>query len=498
VISFDGQDRLVADYVESEFLDRISARQRVFLTRTAVLERMSGPLCDAVLDLPGSAATLAELARSNMLLVPLDRHGQWYRYHHLFRDMLLADLERQAPGLVPVLRRRAAAWYLANDLSEEALEYAMAAGDTDTAAHLVERLAVPARRQGRTATLQRWFGWLEERGGVERYPMVTVLAALIYAWMGRPAEADRWADMVDRWRSESPGRPGTAAVRAWAALARAMLCRHGVEQMLADADEAARRFAAEHVVTAGPAFLQGIARLLSGDPDGGDAYLQEAVSLGEKTGAHEIAAAALTERSLIAMARGQWDRAGALAGQAPTALGRAGDSYVTPLICAAQARAAAHRGDLAAVHEQLVTARRLRPLQTYAVPHVAVQAHLELIRVHLALADLAGARTLMREVDELLTRRPGLGTLAGEASALRARLAAERGSAVRGASALTTAELRLLPHLATHLSVPEIAAELFLSPHTIKSQLRSVYRKLDASTRSQAVTRGRELGLLEG
>ena len=111
-VSFGGADRRVSEYLEAEFLARISRRHRVFVTRTAVLERISGPLCDAVLDLPGSAGTLAELARSDLLLVPLDRRGQWYRYHHLFRDMLLAELDRLEPALIPVLRRRAATWYL--------------------------------------------------------------------------------------------------------------------------------------------------------------------------------------------------------------------------------------------------------------------------------------------------------------------------------------------------------------------------------------------------
>ena len=123
---------------------------------------------------------------------------------------------------------------------------------------------------------------------------------------------------------------------------------------------------------------------------------------------------------------------------------------------------------------------------------------LALVRVHAARGDLPGARTLLREIDEELRRRPGLGTLAGEAGALRAQLANERGSGVPGASALTAAELRLLPLLSTHLSVPEIAAELFLSPHTIKSQMKSIYRKLNATTRNQAVTQAREQGLLEG
>src|ERR1035441_6013233 len=122
---------------------------------------------------------------------------------------------------------------------------------------------------------------------------------------------------------------------------------------------------------------------------------------------------------------------------------------------------------------------------------------IELARVHLALADLPGARTLMREIDELLRRRPGLGNLAGQAQALRARLAKEHSSSTPGASALTGAELRLLPLLSTHLSFPEIATQMFLSPNTIKSQANSIYRKLGSSTRSQAVARSRDLGLLD-
>ena len=217
-VSFGGEDRLVSEYMESEFLARISRRQRVFLTRTAVLERMSGPLCEAVLDLPGSAATLTELARSNLLLVPLDRRGEWYRYHHLFRDMLLAELHRLEPGLIPVLRRRAAAWYLQNDLPEAALDYSMAAGDVDTAAGLVEKLVVPAHRQGRVPTVQRWLGWLEDRGSIEGHPMLAVRAALFCAPTGRPVEAERWADAVDRWQYGDPARPGDPSAEAWAAV----------------------------------------------------------------------------------------------------------------------------------------------------------------------------------------------------------------------------------------------------------------------------------------
>jgi LuxR family transcriptional regulator, maltose regulon positive regulatory protein len=499
-VPFRGDDRLVSEYVESEFLSRISRRQRVFLTRTAVLERMCGPLCGAVLHRPGSDATLAELARSNLLLVPLDRRGQWYRYHHLFRDMLLAQLECHEPGLPPELRRRAAGWCEQNGLPEEALEYFIAAGDVGEVARLTQQLALPAYRQGRAMTVRRWFRWLEDQGGIEGHPFAAALASLLYALEGRPAEAERWADVVDHWQDPDEARPEDPAAEAWATVLRAILCRRGIKQMHADADEAVRRCAEAGIVAPVAALALGLACSLCGDLEGGDKAFEDSVSAAAELGAAEAVAEALCQRSLVAMARKDWSRAEVLAGQARGALRQAGieESYATAIVCAVQARAVMHRGDVTGARAELISAQRLRPLLTYAIPHFAVQARIELVRVHLALGDVAGARTLMQEVDEILRRRPDLGTLVGEALALRDRLSTERGWATRGASALTAAELRLLPLLATHLPVPEIAAELFVSPNTVRSQTMSVYRKLGTSSRSQAVARSRELGLLEG
>jgi LuxR family maltose regulon positive regulatory protein len=500
-ISFAGDDRLVSDYVESELLARLSRRRRKFLIRTAVLERMSGPLCDAVLDHPGSAALLADLARSNLLLVSLDRRGRWYRYHHLFRDMLLADLESTEPELAPVLRRRAAAWFLAHDRAEEALEYSLTAEDVDMVARLLQTQWSPVYRQGRTATLQRWFRWLEDRGGIERYPLNAINAAFLAEKTGHPAQAERWADAVDRWQYQDASGPIAPYTEAMAATLRALQCRRGVEQMCTDADEAARKFAAANTALMTTSLLQGTARVLCGDLDGADAFFAEAESIEEhRQAAPDISVITLCERSLAAMARHQWDQAGDFASRAQAHLRQAGieDSYATPLVSAVQAHVALHRGDVPAARRELIGALRLRPLMTYAHPHWAIQLRIALIRVHLALHDVAGARTLMREIDEILKRRPGLGTLVDEADALRAQLAQQRGSSAPGASTLTAAELRLLPLLSTHLSVPEIAAELFLSVHSIRAQTRSIYRKLDASSRNQVVTRARELGLLEG
>jgi LuxR family maltose regulon positive regulatory protein len=494
--SFGGDDRFVSEYVESEFLARISARQRAFLTRAAVLERMSGPLCEAVLDLPGAGAVLAELASSNLLLVPLDRRGQWYRYHHLFRDMLLAELERLEPGVIPDLRRRAADWHLENGQPEASLEYAMAAGDVEAAARLIDQLASPAYAQLRFAIVERWMRWLEDRGGMEGHPIAAAYAAVFAANSGRPAEAGRWADAVDRWLDQDTPQPADPAAEAQACWMRYTLCRHGVEQMRADADEAAHWYAAASLVVAGgvPA-TQGIARVLCGDLDGGDAFLEDTIRNGET--APDVLVRALAQRALIAMERHRWDQAEALASQARSVLQRTGIEKYS-LLCAVQARLALHRGDIPAARRELISAQELRPLLTYALPYLAIQFRTELIRVHLGLSDLAGARILMGEVDELLQRRPKMGILVDQADELRARLSRQRGPGHAGTFTLTAAELRLLPLLTTHLSIPEIAAELFVSPSTAKTHAVSIYRKLGASTRTQAVTRARELGLLDG
>jgi LuxR family transcriptional regulator, maltose regulon positive regulatory protein len=290
--------------------------------------------------------------------------------------------------------------------------------------------------------------------------------------------------------------PGDPFTQGMAALNQALLCRLGVGQMRASADEAVRKLAEAGTVRPAAQAMQGLACVLSGDLDGGDAFFQEAITTGRDIGVPDTLAAVLAERALVAMARNQWSHAEAFAGQAHDVLHRVGTEDA--LVCAVRARVAWHRGDAGAARRELVTAQRTRPLLTYAQPHLAVQARIELARVHLALGDLAAARTLIREIDEILRRRPGLGTLVAEAQALRARLSAAHGPSTPGASSLTAAELRILPLLATHLSYPEIAAELFVSPNTIKSQAYSMFKKLGASSRSQAVARSRELALLEG
>ena len=498
-VSFGGDDRLVSEYLESEFLARISRRHRTFLTRTAVLERMCGPLCDVVLDVSGSTAVLADLERSNLLLVPLDWRGDWYRYHHLFRDMLLAELGRQEPDLMPVLQRRAAQWYERNREPEEALEYWMKAGEVDSAARLAGALAFFTYQQGKVATVERWLGWLEDHAAMERYPAFAALAAMFYALTGKPVHAERWADAAERAAAATNLPDGSPSFEPWLALIRAVLCRDGVEQMRADAELAATTMARGSFLRTASVTYLAAAHLMASDLDRADVLFEDAVADGRASGVMLGPCLALAERSLLAIARGAWDLGKRYLSEARSLAleGKLEDYPPVMILYAVAARVALHEADRPRAEAELTRAQRLRPGLTYALPHLAVQARIEAARCHLALFDVAAARTLLREADEIIVRRPGLGVFVRQAADLRAELSRARGSSAPGASALTTAELRLLPMLSTHLSFPEIAEEMFLSRHTVKAEAMAIYRKLGASSRSQAVGRARELALLD-
>jgi LuxR family maltose regulon positive regulatory protein len=492
---FTGDDRFMADYLWSELLVQLPPERVAFLTRTAVLERLSGPLCDAVLDTTGSNEVLAWLEAANLLLVPLDRQRRWYRYHHLFRELLSAELARREPELVPALHARTASWCEANGLPEAAIDHAQAAGDPDRVARLVWELALPAYGAGRVATTRRWFGWFQDQGLLGRYPPVAVLGAWLQALVGEPVAAERWADAAEQGPVAGT-LPDGSTVQSYRALLRALLCRHGVDRMRADTRGALDELGPGSQWRPTAQLLEGIGYLLAGQADQADPILAHAAEVATEAGALPAAAIALAERSLVAMHHQHWQQATTLAEQAQGVV-RAGalDGYVaSALVHAVAARVAVHQGDLPRAQQQLARATRLRPLLTYALPYLAVQTLLELGRACLALDDTPGVRVVLRHARDILRRRPDLGILPTQVDELRSQLDTRRG-AVQGVSSLTPAELRLLPLLATHLSFADIGERLFVSRHTVKTQAVSIYRKLGASSRSQAVQRAQQLGL---
>ena len=205
VAGFSGQERFVSEYFRLELLSRLPATEARFLKHTSVLDRMNGPLCDSVLETTRSAETLEALERTNCFLVPLDRRREWYRYHHLFGELLRDELERSEPEVMRALNRRAMDWCIANDLPESAVVYGHAAGETDTVAGLVETLALPLYYDGRRETLEQWLGWFSDEDMV-RHPALAVNGAWLCVLTGRSAEAEHWLALAGRASSTSCSR----------------------------------------------------------------------------------------------------------------------------------------------------------------------------------------------------------------------------------------------------------------------------------------------------
>jgi LuxR family maltose regulon positive regulatory protein len=489
-------DRFLIDYLQVAVLSRLPSTLVRFLVRCSALDRLSGPLCDAVLDTTGSADLLEWLARSNLLVIPVDRRRRWYRLHRLFRDVLRSQLERDEPEVAVRLIRRASEWCEGNDLPEAAVDYAMAAGDPDRAARLVVRVALPAYAGGRLSDLERWFDWLEAAGFADRHQAIALVGAWVNALAGRPAAAERWTEAAERQASDDPPVDGILPVDGSLALLKAALCRRGVQEMRTDATNALSLAPTGSPPQATAQLLLGIAHLLAGDLSSADHSLANAAQAGEELGV-DVAPVALAERSILAMGRGDWPLAEDLAERAR---GSAHPEWLerypaSALLYAALARLAVHRGDVPQARSDLAHAEGLRPQLTYALPHLAVQVRLELARTYLALTDVAAAKTTLWEVDNLLWNRPDLGVLLDQAEELGAQLGAMREGTI-GASSLTGAEVRLLRLLGTHYSFREIGGQLYLSQHTVKSQAMSIYRKFGVSSRSQAIQHARDLGLV--
>jgi LuxR family maltose regulon positive regulatory protein len=490
-----GDQWFISDYLRSELLDPVSGADASFLTRTSILERMCGPLCDAVLTRTHSSMVLEELESRNLLVLPLDRRRGWYRYHHLFRDLLSAELLRREPAIVRELHRRAAAWFEANGMPETAVDHAQSAGDADRVARLVLNLANPVWASGRAGTVLRWMQWFETDRLVEHYPGIAVHGALMFALMGRPGETEQWAAAAERTTSSGTLDDGNT-VEGTVAYLRALLCRHGLDEMRRDARIAWDGLSPASPYRATMLHAEGLSYLLDGDLPRADAILARAADEATAAGVLPFVPVVLAARGIVALERDDGPAAYAFAERSASIMqgGDFDDYWTSALVYAWMARVALRRGDVARGRELVARAARLRPLLTYALPVVSAQALVEMARAYIALADPTGARTVLRQLRDIFQQRPSLGVLPDQAADLRVQLDSIRGGAP-GASSLTTAELRLLPLLSTHLTFREIGERLYVSRHTVKTQAISIYRKLGVTSRSEAITRSYELGL---
>ena len=495
--AFDGGDRYVSEYFRSEQLAALTPEQLAFLRRTSVLDRLSGPICDAVLESHDSAAGLDALADATLFLVPLDRNGGWYRCHHLFRDALRRELRLTEPELGPALQERAADWYEGQDDLESALDHAESSGNTERAARLLTTVAYRAFHTGRITTVEAWVERFAAHAPLEAYPAVAVLGGFVHALRGRAEDAEAWLRIAEQGPPDGPLPDGCTSVRPWIALLRAALCTEGVEPMERDVDSALAELASESSWLPIALVLHGVVATLRGERERADERFAAAAEAAE-LGATDAGSLALAERALLAVAAGDHSASERLATEAVDLLesGVDDEAATGSIVRAAAARAVLRHGRLDA-RRQLTAAELQAAFLGHALPWLAVETRLALGAAYVSLRDRDRATAHLEEIERVLALRPDVGVLRDRAGDLRRDIAELPDGRDGHRAGLTDAELRLLPLLTTHLSFGEIGERLYVSRNTIKTQAISTYRKLGVSSRSDAIERASELGLVD-
>ena len=487
-------DSAITEYLRSELLATRSNREIGFLTRTSILERLNGPLCDRVTGGSGSGRYLAELARSTLLV---DEYGGWFRYHQLLRESLAAELYRREPGRVTDLHRRAAAWYEEVGELDLAADQAFSAGDLDLAASLVGRMMLDNHWSGRRATTQTWLARFSD-ADLEERPWLAVVAAWEFMGTGDPLRTLRFADLAERRSFVGIPPDGTASLESGRAMLRVATCRRGAADMLANARMTVGLEPEESTWRDFALWMLSFALFTNGDPEGGDRAVAAALAAA-RLGRHEaLTFCILGHRALRAVEQGDWAAARDLMDEARSGGARGiveGFLASIPAVIA-EIRVLVHQGQVETARRRLTRALSLRPAMGVDAPAISVIVLLGLARAHLAVGDPAGARTLVRQAEDIIRRRPDLGVLPGQVAELRAAIASLP-TGLAGASTLTAAELRVLAMLPYYLSFKEVGQRLGVKGTTVKTHALSIYGKLGASSRSEAVDLAVDVGLLD-
>jgi LuxR family maltose regulon positive regulatory protein len=498
VASFAGDDRIVTDYVREELLSQLSPARIQFLMRTSVLDRLSGPLCDAVLEQSGSSGELREMSRANLLLVPLDRTDEWYRYHTLLLDTLRDELHRREPEREVELHRRASAWYADHDDPDRAIGHALAAHDIRRAGDLMWASFPLYNTRGRLATIQRWLERVPHEE-ITGYAPLALTAAHCRLNTGEGDLVAWWTDVAAR-AIEQAGTDDDASLRSAVAILRAALARQGITQMGKDAARAYELESEDSPWRTLCCFLDGVAQYLAGDRDGARQRLEEGASRSAMGNVPQMHALCLAQLAVLARDDADGRDNGSQAVHAKSQVEHSGlsDYPTMALVFAAAADHHAQRGQVEEAASEMSHALGL--LVRLGEDYIAwyqVEVRALLARVALRLSDVPAARDLLGQGARYLRLTPDAVVLKQLLDDANAQAEAVLASSVIAPSSLTTAELRVLQLLPTHLSFREIAGELYVSTNTVKTQAHAAYRKLDASSRSEAVDRGRVLGLLD-
>jgi LuxR family maltose regulon positive regulatory protein len=491
-----GDEYRLAEYFRDEVLSTLSEPLAEFAIQTSVLEELSGPVCDAILQSQGSAGTLTRLEHANPLLRPLDRAHERYRWHGLFRDALSAELRRTAPELVCALHARASSWYEACGDMDHAIDHAVSAHDSVRTGDLLWASIVMYLTHGRNEIVQ---GWLCRFGHDEltSYAPLALAAAYSYLAAGDTAEAHRWgvAAAAAAHRGSSPCGPRSLA----AGLARldAILGRGGVGGMRKAAARACALESDDSPWRPICLFLRGTALHLAGERTDAKRHLEEAADLSAAS-QPSVTLLCLAQAAMIAIEQQDWETAAELTDRSGDLIEQRGlaGNPIAALAFAASAATRAHHGRADEAKHDLRAGIELLTVLGDVIPWYGAETRILLAHASLWLADVVGARTLLAEASRLGRKTSGAVVFEhwfDEAWSYMDTLAETR---MAGPSSLTIAELRILRFMPSHRSFREIAAQLGVSTNTVKTQAHAVYRKLGAASRSEAVSRASEAGLL--
>ena len=376
-----GDDRYVADYLYREALIQQSKAIQRFLRRTAVLDQVCAPLCEAILGSSVAAIHLRRIEEHGLFLTPLDRRREWYRYHALFREFLLSELRRTEPGIIATLHQRAADWYESNGSPAQAIEHLLHTTDWDRTTHLVAKWAAPTYMAGQLSTVQRWYRAIGDVN-IERYPPLAVLRCWESVLTGDTAGALRWVAVVDAASFDLAPADGSASFDSARAMLRAGMCAAGPEPMLADATFAVAQEPASSPWRDTALWLLAEARLLTGHLDEARAVFAEASAAAAAFGNSDTILICESQLAWLAMDRGEWQEAAAGLERALAAIEekRMHDYVFSIPAFAAAARLSLRHNDPKEAHRQLARAMRARPSATYLLPYHAARLRLQLDR----------------------------------------------------------------------------------------------------------------------
>lgn len=391
--AFAGTNCFIMDYLLEEVLAREPGEVQAFLLQTAILSRLSGPLCDAVIGATGGQEMLERLERHNLFVVPLDDDRRWYRYHHLFADLLRARLQQTRPQLIPALHGQAAAWYEAHALPDEAIAHAIAAGDQERAAHLVEANHAHFEARGELVTLQWWAQQLSAEA-LSRRPLLCIYCASGFAWAGRAGEAERLLRAAESSLSPGSATPEARALAGHIAYVRSRLA--GMRGDLTAACELA--LLAQEAVPSSDVIrrlsisvMLAYAYFLHGDLAQASTTIGEAAALSRAGGGHNAGVAALCVLARVRGVQGRLREAAGIYRQALQMIaehdeGRCG---AASLIDAGMGELLCEQNELAASRQHLQ--QSLVAMQRWGKPDDLALARVTLARVLQAQGDLDAA-----------------------------------------------------------------------------------------------------------